>query len=68
VEFRAGDRVALNPTGSRHVPPARGRDRADVRPLSGVCSGSAAEDFVVTVEATRLACTRTPATGRVARY
>ena len=60
VEFWAGDWVALDPTsmaevGSRHVLLARGRDYADVRPLSGVYSGSAAENFGVTVEVTRLA-------------
>jgi transglutaminase-like putative cysteine protease len=60
VEFWAGDWVAVDPTsladvGSRHVLLARGRDYADVRPLSGVYSGPAAEDFGVTVEVTRLA-------------
>jgi transglutaminase-like putative cysteine protease len=59
VEFWAGAWVALDPTsmdevGSRHVLLARGRDYADVRPLSGVYSGSAAENFGVTVEVTRL--------------
>ena len=59
VEFWAGDWVALDPTsmaevGNRHVLLARGRDYADVRPLSGVYSGSAAENFGVTVEVTRL--------------
>jgi transglutaminase-like putative cysteine protease len=59
VEFWAGDWVALDPTsmaevGSRHVLLARGRDYADVRPLSGVYSGSAPESFGVTVEMTRL--------------
>ena len=33
---------------------ARGRDYADVRPLSGIYSGPAAEDLGVTVEVTRL--------------
>jgi hypothetical protein len=33
---------------------ARGRDYADVRPLSGIYSGPAAEHFGVTVEVTRL--------------
>ncbi|MBT2224967.1 transglutaminase family protein [Nonomuraea sp. NEAU-A123] len=59
VEFWAGDWVAVDPTsladvGSRHVLLARGRDYADVRPLSGVYSGSAPEHFGVTVEVTRL--------------
>jgi len=59
VEFWAGDWVAVDPTsladvGSRHVMLARGRDYADVRPLSGVYSGPAAEHFGVTVEVTRL--------------
>jgi transglutaminase-like putative cysteine protease len=59
VEFWAGDWVAVDPTslaevGNRHVLLARGRDYADVRPLSGVYSGPAAEQFGVTVEVTRL--------------
>jgi transglutaminase-like putative cysteine protease len=59
VEFWAGDWVAVDPTsladvGSRHVLLARGRDYADVRPLSGIYSGPAAEELGVTVEVTRL--------------
>jgi transglutaminase-like putative cysteine protease len=59
VEFWVGDGVALDPTsladlGSRHVLPARGRDYADVRPLSGVDFGLAPEHFGVTIEVTRL--------------
>lgn len=59
VEFWAGEWVAVDPTsladvGSRHVLLARGRDYADVRPLSGIYSGPAAEHFGVTVEVTRL--------------
>jgi len=59
VEFWAGDWVAVDPTsladvGSRHVLLARGRDYADVRPLSGIYSGPAAKHFAVTVEVTRL--------------
>jgi transglutaminase-like putative cysteine protease len=59
VEFWAGEWVAVDPTsladvGSRHVLLARGRDYGDVRPLSGVYSGPAAEHFAVTVEVTRL--------------
>jgi transglutaminase-like putative cysteine protease len=59
VEFWAGGWVAVDPTslaavGSRHVLLARGRDYADVRPLSGVYSGPAAEQLGVTVEVTRL--------------
>jgi len=60
VEYWAGGWVAVDPTslaevGSRHVLLARGRDYSDVRPLSGVYSGKAAEQFGVTVEVTRLA-------------
>jgi transglutaminase-like putative cysteine protease len=60
VEFWAGAWVAVDPTsmadvGSRHVLLARGRDYGDVRPLSGIYSGAAAEHFGVTVELTRLA-------------
>jgi transglutaminase-like putative cysteine protease len=40
--------------GSRHVLLARGRDYADVRPISGIYSGPAAEHFDVAVEVTRL--------------
>jgi transglutaminase-like putative cysteine protease len=59
VEFWAGDWIAVDPTsladvGSRHVLLARGRDYADVRPLSGIYSGPAAEELGVTVEVTRL--------------
>jgi len=59
VEFWAGGWVAVDPTsladvGSRHVLLARGRDYADVRPLSGIYSGPAAEHFDVAVEVTRL--------------
>jgi transglutaminase-like putative cysteine protease len=59
VEFWAGDWVAVDPTsladvGCRHVLLARGRDYADVRPLSGVYSGPPAEHFDVTVDVTRL--------------
>jgi transglutaminase-like putative cysteine protease len=59
VEYWAGDWIAVDPTsladvGSRHVLLARGRDYGDVRPLSGVYSGTTAQDFGVTVEVTRL--------------
>jgi transglutaminase-like putative cysteine protease len=59
VEYWAGGWVAVDPTslaevGGRHVLLARGRDYSDVRPLSGVYSGKAAEQFGVTVEVTRL--------------
>lgn len=59
VEFWAGEWVAADPTsladvGSRHVLLARGRDYADVRPMSGVYSGPPADSFGVTVEVTRL--------------
>src|ERR1700691_2715576 len=59
VEFWAGDWVAPDTTslaevGSRHVLLARGRDYADVRPLSGIYSGPAVEHLAVTVEVTRL--------------
>jgi transglutaminase-like putative cysteine protease len=54
VEFWAGDWVVADTTslaevGSRHVLLARGRDYADVRPLSGIYSGPAAEHLAVTV-------------------
>jgi transglutaminase-like putative cysteine protease len=59
IEFWAGGWVAVDPTslahiGSRHVLLARGRDYADVRPLSGVYSGPPAEQFGVSVDITRL--------------
>lgn len=59
VEFWAGGWVPVDPTSlaevaSRHVLLARGRDYADVRPLSGVYSGQKTELFGVTVEITRL--------------
>jgi transglutaminase-like putative cysteine protease len=59
VEFWAGGWVAVDPTSlaevaSRHVLLARGRDYADVRPLSGVYSGQQTELIGVTVEITRL--------------
>ena len=59
VEFWAGDWIAVDPTslaevGNRHVVVAHGRDYADVRPLSGIYSGPAAERLGVTVEVTRL--------------
>jgi transglutaminase-like putative cysteine protease len=59
VEFWAGGWIPIDPTSladvaSRHVLLARGRDYADVRPLSGVYSGQKAELFGVTVEITRL--------------
>jgi transglutaminase-like putative cysteine protease len=59
VEFWAGDWHPVDPTsmaqvGDRHVLLARGRDYADVRPLSGIYSGPRAEEFGITVEVTRL--------------
>ena len=55
VEFWvAADPTSLAEVGSRHVLLARGRDYADVRPLSGIYSGPAAEHLGVTVEVTRL--------------
>ncbi len=59
VEFWAGDWIAADPTslaevGERHVVVARGRDYADVRPLSGVYHGPPAESLGVTVKLTRL--------------
>lgn len=59
VEFWAGAWVAADPTslddvGQRHIVVARGRDYADVRPLSGVYRGPPAESLGVTVELTRL--------------
>lgn len=59
VEFWAGEWVPADPTslvvvGERHVVVARGRDYADVRPLSGVYHGPPAESLGVEVELTRL--------------
>lgn len=59
VEFWAGAWVPADPTSlaevaDRHVLLARGRDYADVRPLSGIYAGPPAEQFGVTVEITRL--------------
>lgn len=59
VEFWCGGWIAADPTsltavGERHVVVARGRDYADVRPLSGVYHGPPAESLGVTVELTRL--------------
>jgi transglutaminase-like putative cysteine protease len=59
VEFWAGDWIPVDPTGlaevgNQHVILARGRDYADVRPLSGIYSGPPAEHFDVTVDLTRL--------------
>jgi len=59
VEFWAGDWVAADPTSlvavaERHIVVARGRDYADVRPLSGVYHGPPAESLGVKVELTRL--------------
>ena len=59
VEFWAGDWVPLDPTsldevGERHVVVARGRDYADVRPLSGIYHGPPAQSLGVEVELTRL--------------
>jgi transglutaminase-like putative cysteine protease len=59
AEFWAGDWIAVDPTslahvGQRHVLVARGRDYADVRPLSGIYSGPPAESLGVIVELTRL--------------
>ncbi|MCI0689500.1 MAG: transglutaminase family protein [Sporichthyaceae bacterium] len=59
VEFWAGDWIAADPTsltevGNRHVLLARGRDYADVRPLSGIYSGPTAQLLGVSVEVSRL--------------
>ena len=59
VEFWAGDWVAADPSNlsevaDRHVLVARGRDYADVRPLTGIYSGKAARTLGVTVELTRV--------------
>ncbi|MEN3360848.1 MAG: hypothetical protein V7637_4830, partial [Mycobacteriales bacterium] len=55
----AGDWIPVDPTGlaevgNQHVLLARGRDYADVRPLSGIYSGPPAEHFDVAVDLTRL--------------
>jgi transglutaminase-like putative cysteine protease len=54
VGFWPGDWLAVDPTSlaevsTRHVLLARGHDYADVRPLSGIYSGPAAEHLGVTV-------------------
>jgi len=59
VEFWAGAWVAMDPTGvadvgQQHVMVARGRDYADVRPLSGVYHGPRAESVDVSVDITRV--------------
>lgn len=59
VEFWAGEWSPADPTSQvqvaeRHVVVARGRDYADVRPLSGVYHGPPAQSLGVTVELTRL--------------
>lgn len=59
VEYWAGAWLAVDPTSlrevsQRHVVVARGRDYADVRPLSGVYHGPPAHSLGVTVELTRL--------------
>lgn len=59
VEYWAGAWLPVDPTsladvGERHVVVARGRDYADVRPLSGVYHGAPAGPIYVTVELTRL--------------
>ncbi|MDQ3577328.1 MAG: transglutaminase family protein [Actinomycetota bacterium] len=59
VEFWAGDWVAADPTSldavaEGHIVVARGRDYADVRPLSGVYHGPPVESLGVKVELTRL--------------
>lgn len=59
VEYWAGTWIAVDPTSltdvaDRHVVVARGRDYADVRPLSGVYHGPPADALGVTVELTRL--------------
>lgn len=59
VEFWAGDWLPADPTslavvGQRHVVVARGRDYADVRPLSGVYHGPPAQSLGVMVELSRV--------------
>ena len=59
VEFWAGDWVAADPSNlsevaERHMVVARGRDYADVRPLTGIYSGPAPGALGVSVELTRL--------------
>jgi transglutaminase-like putative cysteine protease len=59
VEFWAGQWIAadpssMRPVAQRHVLVARGRDYADVRPLSGIYSGPPSHSLGVTVELTRL--------------
>ena len=59
IEYYAGSWNALDPTsgaavGARHVVVARGRDYADVTPLSGIYHGAPASGLGVTVAITRL--------------
>lgn len=59
VEFWAGAWVAADPTSlaavaERHIAVARGRDYADVRPLSGIYRGPRSESLDVSVQLTRL--------------
>jgi transglutaminase-like putative cysteine protease len=59
VEWWAGEWLAFDPThsspvGTDHVVVARGRDYADVTPLKGIYSGTAASQLFVSVEVTRL--------------
>ena len=59
VEYWAGSWTPVDPTSlqdvaDRHVVVARGRDYADVRPLSGIYHGPPAGALGVTVELTRL--------------
>ena len=53
--WRAYDVTNDQPIGDRHVALAAGRDYSDVRPLSGIFSGSPTSRMQVTVEVTRLA-------------
>ena len=59
VEFWAGtwlpfDPTSLAPVAERHIAVARGRDYADVRPLSGIYRGPKSECLDVSVQITRL--------------
>lgn len=59
VEYWAGawlpaDPTSLAPVAERHIAVARGRDYADVRPLSGIYRGPRADSLDVSVELTRL--------------
>ncbi len=52
--WRGFDPTNDQPVGDRHVAVTRGREYADVKPLSGLYAGSGASDMFVDVQVTRL--------------